>query len=82
MITDGITRKDQFIWFSPNKTKRFYVRDDNEKHYIESRFCYFDNANIHGSDMIESNTFSIRVDGLFSDEFKLETGLKDHLNDI
>jgi hypothetical protein len=80
--SDGISRKDQFIWFSPNTNKRFYVRDDTEKHYMESKFCYFDSSNIHGSDIIDTNTFSIRVDGLFSEEFKEKAGLKDHFNDI
>lgn len=80
--SDGISRKDQFIWFSPNTTKRFYVRDETEKHYLESKFCYFDSSNIHGSDTIETNSFSIRVDGLFSDEFLEKTNLKDHFNDI
>jgi hypothetical protein len=76
---DGISRKDQFVWICPLGNKKFYVRDDTEKVYLKSRFCYFDNANIHGSDPAEQNTFSIRVDGIFSKSFLDKTNLGKHL---
>lgn len=78
---DGISRKDEFIWISPLGNKSFYIRDETTKVYMNSRFCYFDNANIHGSDQLLEPTFSIRIDGKFSDEFISKTGLKDHFND-
>lgn len=76
---DGISRKDEFIWICPLQNKKFYVRDDNEKEYLTSKFCYFDPANIHGTDPAETSAFSIRVDGLFSEEFKNKTGIIEHL---
>lgn len=72
---DGISRNDEFIWICPLQNKRFYVRDDYEKTYVESKFCYFDSANIHGSDPVQHNTFSIRIDGKFSEIFKSRVGL-------
>lgn len=78
---DGISRKDQFVWISPLSNKSFYVRDNEQKYYMNSRVCYFDNANIHGSDLLPDPTFSIRVDGLFSENFKLKTSLNKHLDD-
>ena len=59
--------------------KKFYVRDGDNKVYFNSRFCYFDNANIHGSDIIEQSSFSIRVDGKFSQSFLDKTNLKHHI---
>jgi hypothetical protein len=78
---DGNSRKDEFIWIAPLGNKNFFVRDNFEKHYIKSRFCYFDNANIHGSDQLSAAAFSIRLDGKFSKEFIARTGLTEHLND-
>ena len=75
---DGISRKDQFIWICPLGNKQFYIRDDDKKVYLKSRFCYFDNANIHGSDPAEQNSFSIRVDGVFSKSFLDKTNLGNH----
>ena len=49
--------------------------------YIKSRFCYFDNANIHGGDQLNAAAFSIRIDGKFSKEFIIKTGLEGHVND-
>lgn len=43
----------------------------NEKLYIESYSAWFDTVNqYHGSDAREGLTFSIRVDGVFTDEFR------------
>ena len=79
--SDGKSRKDEFIWISPLGNKNFFVRDDVEKNYIKSRFCYFDNANIHGGDQLNAAAFSIRIDGKFSKEFIIKTGLEGHVND-
>lgn len=76
---DGVSKKDQFIWICPMGNKKFYVRDGDNKVYFNSRFCYFDNANIHGSDIIEQSSFSIRVDGKFSQSFLDKTNLKHHI---
>lgn len=76
---DGVSRKDQFIWISPLGSKKFYIRDDSTKTYLESRFCYFDNANIHGADPVNYSTFSIRIDGEFSKSFLNKTNLADHI---
>ena len=77
--SDGVSRKDQFLWISPLGNKKFYIRDDNEKVYLNSTFCYFDSANIHGSDVNTESTFSIRVDGKFSQEFLNKTNLGVHI---
>lgn len=78
---DGISRKDQFVWISPMLNKKFYLRDDAEKIYVKSKFCYFDSANIHGTDKSTDSVFSIRVDGKFSDEFLNKTNLKEYFDD-
>jgi hypothetical protein len=63
----------EFIWFRTNLSKPFYVLNHrtNEKLYVESYSAWFDTVNqFHGSDPREGLSFSIRVDGHFTDEFK------------
>lgn len=63
----------EFVWFRTNLKKPFYMLNHktNEKLYIESYNAWFDTVNqYHGSDAREGLTFSIRVDGVFTDEFR------------
>lgn len=77
---DSISRKDNFIWMSLDGRKNFWVWDDvnDIKHNITSRAAVFDNANWHGSDPCQYTGWSLRVDGIFSDEFLDKTGLRDY----
>jgi hypothetical protein len=63
----------EFIWFRTNLKKPFYLLNPltNEKRYVESYSAWFDTVNqFHGSDASEGLTFSIRVDGIFTDQFR------------
>jgi hypothetical protein len=63
----------EFLWFRTNLKKRFYVLnpETNDKRYVESYTAWFDTVNqFHGSDESDGLTFSIRVDGIFTDEFR------------
>ena len=62
-----------FVWMRTNDSKPFYLLncDTNEKKFIEGYTAWFDTVNqFHGGDASEGLTFSIRVDGVFTDEFK------------
>jgi hypothetical protein len=63
----------EFIWMRTNKRKPFYVLNQftGEKKYIEGYTAWFDTVNqFHGSDAGDGLTFSIRVDGRFTNEFR------------
>lgn len=63
----------EFIWFRTNLSKPFYMLNHHthEKQYVESYSAWFDTVNqFHGTDPQEGLSFSIRVDGLFTDEFR------------
>lgn len=65
--------RHEFIWFRTNLEKPFYVlnHETNEKLYVGSYSAWFDTVNqFHGSDAKEGLSFSIRVDGIFNDEFR------------
>lgn len=62
-----------FIWFRTNLKKPFYLlnHQTNEKLYVESYSAWFDSVNqFHGSDSCDGLSFSIRVDGVFTDKFR------------
>ena len=62
-----------FIWFRTNLDKPFYMLNPQtgEKKLVEGYSAWFDTVNqFHGSDEIDKLAFSIRVDGVFTDEFK------------
>ena len=62
-----------FIWFRTNLSKPFYMLDHTtgERKYVEGHTAWFDSVNqFHGCDGGEGLTFSIRVDGRFTDEFR------------
>lgn len=62
-----------FIWFRTNHSKPFYMLNyhTGERKYVDGYSAWFDTVNqFHGSDPCEGLSFSIRVDGIFTDEFK------------
>ena len=63
----------EFLWFRSNLKKPFYLLNQKtgEKKYVEGHTAWFDSVNqYHGSDACEGLSFSIRVDGKFTDEFR------------
>ena len=63
----------EFIWFRTNLKKPFYMLNprSGEKKYVEGYSAWFDSVNqYHGSDGFEGLSFSIRVDGKFTNEFR------------
>jgi len=65
----------EFIWFRTNLRKPFYMLNENtgEKQYVESHSAWFDSVNqFHGGDATGELAISIRVDGKFSDDFKVQ----------
>ncbi|MDQ3802383.1 MAG: hypothetical protein M3416_00785 [Acidobacteriota bacterium] len=63
----------EFVWFRTNLKKPFYVlnHETNEKLYVGSYSAWFDTVNqFHGSDACDGLSFSVRVDGHFTDEFR------------
>ena len=63
----------EFIWFRTNLEKPFFMLDPDtgEKVYVRSHSAWFDTVNqFHGGDATGKLSISIRVDGIFSDEFR------------
>jgi hypothetical protein len=63
----------EFIWFRTNLQKPFYLLNPktNERLYVAGYSAWFDTVNqFHGSDASQGLSFSIRVDGKFTKEFR------------
>lgn len=63
----------EFIWFRTNLNKPFYVMDNQgrNKKYVKSYAAWFDTCNqYHGADACDAQSVSLRVDGIFTDEFR------------
>lgn len=63
----------EFVWFRTSLKKPFYVLNHRtgERLYVESHSAWFDTVNqFHGADPGEGLTFSVRVDGRFTEEFR------------
>jgi hypothetical protein len=63
----------EFVWFRTNFDKPFYMLnpETGEKLYVRSHAAWFDTVNqFHGADAAGGLSFSIRVDGRFSPEFR------------
>ena len=63
----------EFVWLRTTLKKPLYMLNHktNEKLYVESYTAWFDSVNqFHGVDPVEGLSFSIRIDGVFNDEFR------------
>jgi hypothetical protein len=63
----------EFVWFRTNLTKPFFMLNHRtgERQYVSSYSAWFDTVNqFHGSDPCDGLSFSVRVDGRFTDEFR------------
>lgn len=76
---DGQTRRDQFLWLNIKGQKSFFILDENlQKDYITASSAVFDNTTWHGGDPNPGSSFTVRVDGLFTDEWMHRTGIYEH----
>ncbi|MGA9582974.1 MAG: hypothetical protein WBR13_13500 [Allosphingosinicella sp.] len=63
----------EFLWLRTNFDKPFYMLDPGtgEKLYVDSHSAWFDTVNqYHGADASGGLSYSIRIDGRFSDAFR------------
>jgi hypothetical protein len=67
---DGVI--NEFIHIRSDLTRPFYIKDMNtsEKFYINTKAVYFNDQDYHGGDATPNSTYALRIDGVFSDEFR------------
>jgi hypothetical protein len=65
----------EFIWLRTNFAKSLYMLEPTSgmRCYVETYSAWFDSVNqYHGADAADALTFSIRIDGVFSDELRAQ----------
>lgn len=62
----------EFLWIKMSQPKHFYVLDDQTgyRHQVTSRAAWFNTYDLHGGDPNEVVTWSLRIDGVFSNDFR------------
>ena len=63
----------EFVWLRTNLDKPFYLLnpETGEKSYVRGHAAWFDTVNqYHGADRTGELSWSIRIDGRFTDEFR------------
>jgi hypothetical protein len=64
--------QDQFLHCRPILNKPLYQMDDaGEKTYLDAHCCWFDTMTFHAVDASPTFSYSIRIDGEYTDEIKI-----------
>ncbi|HEX7116261.1 MAG TPA: hypothetical protein VF193_14130 [Steroidobacter sp.] len=66
---------DQFIWAQLGDKRLFVEPDGRPREYVTSTFAFFDGNHIHGAEDPTPGAISVRVDGVFTEEFKRLAGI-------
>jgi hypothetical protein len=69
--------RNEFIHIRPNTKKAFYVWDPEFKNkvYLNTRAAWWNDVDWHGGEKIMEQSYSLRIDGKFSEEFRQKLGI-------
>ena len=72
--------RNEFIHIRPNTKKAFYIWDPENKNkvYLNTRAAWWNDVDWHGGEKIMEQSYSLRIDGKFTEEFRKQLGI-DHL---
>ena len=70
----------EFIHIKTDCDRPFYVihPETKERVYINTRVAWWDERDWHGGEPINRPTYTVRINGRFSDEFKKQVGLENY----
>lgn len=79
--TQYSNHKHEFIHLRTNLDKPFYIWDNttDNKILVDSRATFFNDQDWHSGGKTNKQTYSIRIDGEFTDEFRQQIGIS-HLS--
>jgi len=72
-----IPHQNEFLWLNPCQKKSFFIynEDTDERHYVDTPAAFFNDLDEHGGDPNPEMTWSLRVDGKFTEKFKKQLGI-------
>lgn len=73
--------RNEFIHIRPNTKKAMYLWDPEtkDKTYLNTRAAWWNDVDWHGGERIMEQSYSLRIDGKFTEEFRKKLGI-DHLD--
>ncbi len=79
-IDTTFPHRNEFIHIRPNTKKAFYIWDPETKNktYLNTRAAWWNDQDWHGGERIMEQSYSLRIDGKFTDDFRKKLGI-DHL---
>ena len=79
-IDERFPHRNEFIHIRPNTKKAMYIWDPKTKNkvYINTRAGWWNDQDWHGGEMIMEPSYSLRIDGRFTEEFRKKLSI-DHL---
>jgi hypothetical protein len=77
----SVPHRNEFLWINPMGIKKFFVYDEtsDQRHDVNSPVAFFNDLDMHGGDTNESMTWTLRIDGVFTEEFRRRANI-DHLD--
>jgi hypothetical protein len=78
--TDYFPHRHEHIWLRSTLDKKFFVWDPgvDNYHYVKGYTAFFNDQDWHGAEAANKQTFSVRIDGPFTEEFRKKLNI-DHL---
>ena len=72
--------RNEFIHIRPNTKKAMYLWDPENKNkvYLNTRAAWWNDQDWHGGERIMEPSYSLRIDGKFTEEFRKQLGI-DHI---
>jgi len=69
--------RNEFIHVRPNTKKAFYLWDPEtkDKTYLNTRAAWWNDNDWHGGEKIMEQSYSLRIDGKFTEEFRTKLGI-------
>jgi hypothetical protein len=69
--------RNEFIHIRPNTKKAFYLWDPEtkDKTYLNTRAAWWNDTDWHGGERIMEQSYSLRIDGKFTEEFRKQLGI-------
>jgi hypothetical protein len=76
-----VPHRNEFIHIRPDTRNQFYLWDPETKCKtgINTRAAWWNDTDWHGGNRVMAQTYSLRIDGKFTDEFRKKLGI-DHLD--
>jgi hypothetical protein len=74
---DYFPHRHEFIHIRPNLDKPFYIwnSETDEKILTENRAIFFNDQDWHAGGRVNKQSYSLRIDGPFTDEFRKKIGI-------